>query len=459
VIKSNLGEIRMPIVSPIIPKVKNVIIPVEYKESDDDIKKKKEALLKQGWVIDVNSLKNIEVQRKTDASYIDVLKPKLIINFDNMVLPKVPKQKAVLNIEKNDVITQYMEYTDEDFILSFNDPLMEYKSRRHEYKNSFAWGQRKLGLVLIQFLTLYWDYARIKNPVVVYAGAAVGKNIHMSIDLFPEFEWHLYDPNFIDIRLDVIADRKVEKLSEPQKSIRKAEIIKDLSKKLNINTGDNGWFTNDTAKKFAGPEYKGRVFFLSDIRSVTHEISDEEFEKGVWRDMQMQSDWHKIINPVKSQLKFRLPYTTISEYDTKYIRYLKGTIYKQPYTKVSSTETRLVPDDQIGGIHPEIDYDFKLYESTMFYHNTIIRELHHFLNPLYTTPDAGIFTPVYPNELLNDYDSITETYIWVKYIKMRGQWKEMVQSNLEIIKKFVNIFTSYINVGNPHGKGLTLRRK
>lgn len=47
------------------------------------------------------------------------------------------------------------EFQHKDFFLSMNDPEIPYRRRKNEEKKSVAWGQRKLLLGEIQFLTLF----------------------------------------------------------------------------------------------------------------------------------------------------------------------------------------------------------------------------------------------------------------------------------------------------------------
>src|SRR5437868_821867 len=56
------------------------------------------------------------------------------------------------------------------------------------------WGQRKLLLSEIEFLTIYWNAQEIPDPIVVYVGAAHGNHIPLLSEMFPSFEFHLYDP-------------------------------------------------------------------------------------------------------------------------------------------------------------------------------------------------------------------------------------------------------------------------
>jgi len=74
------------------------------------------------------------------------------------------------------------------------DPKAEYRRRFTDGKSVIHWGQRKLLLSEIEFLTHYSDL----STLVVYAGAAPGSHITMLADMFPKHNFILYDPNDFD---------------------------------------------------------------------------------------------------------------------------------------------------------------------------------------------------------------------------------------------------------------------
>jgi ABC-type dipeptide/oligopeptide/nickel transport system ATPase component len=84
---------------------------------------------------------------------------------------------------------------------------------------------------------------------------------------------------------------------------------------------------------------------------------------------------------------------------------LDGKILKQPYVGPASSETRL-----IGTEIKYRDYDIVKYQDQMFYHNKNIR-LGCFSNPV-----SGE-KPLWPPELLNDYDSTFEIYVIIQLLK------------------------------------------
>jgi len=85
----------------------------------------------------------------------------------------------------------------------------------------------------------------------------------------------------------------------------------------------------------------------------------------------MQMNWHVLMEPAVSMLKFRLPYLAPGSIEKKLYSYLKGEVYIQPWAPHTSTETRLM----VFGTDKSavVDYDCKTHESQMFYHNMIVR--------------------------------------------------------------------------------------
>ena len=206
-------------------------------------------------------------------------------------------------------MTQPVLFCENDLLLNDTDPELPYRRRQDEEKKAIHMGQRKLCLTVLQFITIYWD--PITKPVVVYAGAAPGININIIADLYPNTEFHLYDP----------ADFKVKPRS-------------------NIHLYQQ-YFTDTEAREWAIKKIP--LLFISDIRTAdyTQAKNLDENEDQISGDMDAQMRWYNIIKPISAQLKFRLPYTGGSR--PLSVDYLDGIIYKQPWAPQTSTETRLVP--------------------------------------------------------------------------------------------------------------------
>uniref|UniRef100_A0A7S0IU63 Cap-specific mRNA (nucleoside-2'-O-)-methyltransferase n=1 Tax=Calcidiscus leptoporus TaxID=127549 RepID=A0A7S0IU63_9EUKA len=214
-----------------------------------------------------------------------------------------------------------------DRVLRADAPRAEYRRRKGETKTVIHWGQRKLLLTELEFLT---QHARLGHPVV-YAGAAPGTHVAFLADAFPQLDFVLVDPAPFHSYLH----------NNPRIMLRQE------------------LFTDEVAREFAG----SRPLFICDVRAADWELhSDEETERLVQQDMLAQQRWHLLMQPLKSLLKFRLPWFAGTT------RYLAGDVYVQPFGPITTTETRLVPRGE-----EATEWDNKTYEEQMFHFNTVTR--------------------------------------------------------------------------------------
>jgi cap2 methyltransferase len=224
----------------------------------------------------------------------------------------------------------YQSRTDIEFnrMLLPDAPRQQYRRRTDELKTVMHWGQRKLLLSEIEFLTKYG----VSGATVVYAGAAPGTHTGYLIELFPDLKFVLVDPAPFSARL----------MQAPRCLLR------------------HELFTDALARQYAA---RDDVLFLCDIRSCDYMIHDnQDHEKKVLQDMQAQQRWHDIMQPMKSLLKFRLPWTPGCT------PYLAGDVYLPAFGPITTTETRLVPHG-----HDRVLWDHKKYEEQLFYFNTVTR--------------------------------------------------------------------------------------
>ena len=203
---------------------------------------------------------------------------------------------------------------------------LPYNRSEHKQINSIHYGQAKLLFSEILFLTKYYD----ENALVLYVGAAGGKHIPYLSDLFPKLHFHLYDPSKFDIE--------------------ETDKIRIFNKK----------FTDEIATKYSNE----MVLFISDIRTYENlKTADrEEYNEIILRDMSWQMSWVNIIKPIAASLKFKLI--------TKAGRteYFDGTIYLQPYNRMSA-ETRLFVTD----FEKRKSYDNVEFDEKNVYFNWVIR--------------------------------------------------------------------------------------
>ncbi len=163
------------------------------------------------------------------------------------------------------------------------------------------WGQRKLLLAELDFLLDYGHLLDASEPAhIVYAGAAMGSHLGFLAGLLPGVTFHLFDMTPFDQRLLAFKNVRIH----------------------------HEYFTVETAREFARLK---NAFFISDIRRETDDAS-------VDADNRLQLECHRIMRPVQSLFKFRLPFGC-DQY-----RYVAGRIFLPVWGPRNTTETRLVPE-------------------------------------------------------------------------------------------------------------------
>jgi hypothetical protein len=161
------------------------------------------------------------------------------------------------------------------------------------------WGQRKLLLSEIELLT---NYGSAANPVV-YAGAASGTHLTKLATMFPNHEFHCYDPAPFNVK--------------PLPNLHTYQVL----------------FTDELALAMLGKD----VIFISDIRAMDplHGSASETTE-CIESDMNDQQRWVALMQPIVTLLKFSLPWKPGKT------SYLNGIIYLPIFTSSTSTESRLL---------------------------------------------------------------------------------------------------------------------
>jgi hypothetical protein len=272
----------------------------------------------------------------------------------------------------------------------------KYEERFGQYKNTLHWGQLKLMLSEIEFLTIaIQNYKSSKKIYFVYAGAAPGDHINTLQRMFPSIYFELYDPNKF--------------------------IVKDNAHlKTHVQ-----FFTNADAEYWRDAVTKNNLFliFCSDIRT------EPATNANVIRNMNMQLEWWKIMNPDLSMFKFRLPWEKGST------PYPDGDIYIQAFPGPTSTETRLIvkKDAKI------IEYNHTTYEQACFYHNTILRQQDYrkFMHDkVYDLQRDGID---------NCYDCATLCHILESYYSLTKQHVDILDA-IHKLEKTVAVIKSTIKL-------------
>lgn len=278
------------------------------------------------------------------------------------------------------------EMTDEDRRLDLKTcPRTPYRRRQGEAKTVDHWGQRKLLLSEMEFFTNYSDFAT--PSLCVYAGAAPGLHTNYLSDLFPHLKFVLVDP--------------APFAAKPAEG--RVEIVQS-------------YFTDETAKAYARDhlqQQQQRLLFVSDIRTLSESMmSDHWIEQQCAEEMAWQMQWHKIMRPHASMLKFRLPY------EPGQTTYLTGDLYLQVWSGRTSTETRLVvvgdDDDDISSATMS-SYDHEDYGNAMFHFQTVTRTSYFELAVDDTTTAEGID---------HCFDCASELHILRKYLRARDRHQD-----------------------------------
>jgi len=258
-------------------------------------------------------------------------------------IPKVPKAspssspKELSKLENRHCIyynNKNLNYSD---IVNLDTPNKTPYDPKFVSDTNVHMGQRKLLLSEIQLITEYYKNNSI-NPVVLYVGAAPGTHLITLSIMFPKVYFILYDGAKFD------------------------PVLRNYPNVYDIHEGKSGFVTTDTIKAIKTKLNPNNLLFISDIR-----LGDEDktkFENNIAKDMEMQEEWIDILKPKLSLLKFRMSYNM--KHGDK-LKYTKGDILYGVWPKGTSGETRLLVKQN--DIPRKINYDFKDYEETMFFHN------------------------------------------------------------------------------------------
>jgi hypothetical protein len=254
-----------------------------------------------------------------------------LINNDNY------EHNTKYNKNELDKFKKMNDFKKQDLIYKYDDIeyLLDYEKTKPKPTTVVHWGQIKMFLTTFLFLIKVVKESD-KIVHIVYPGSARGDNILILCDMFPNTRWYLVDPNKFHPKL----------YSHPQ-----------------IIECHNEFFTNELATYYHDKlhKLKEKVLLISDIRLNTDDAS-------IINDQNMNIEWHKIIQPDYSFLKFRCPYETPTKYD-----YYKGKIYLQPFAPTSSTETRILLTTEL----EKITYEIDTYHGKMLYFNRVLRPSHY----------------------------------------------------------------------------------
>ena len=197
-------------------------------------------------------------------------------------------------------------------ILSFSNTT--YKISNY---NNLIYGNDLLSNLLSQilFLTLYWDTTLLPNPILLYVGSANCIHLNILSELFPTFEYHLYDTEPFDTSLLT-------------------------NNKLKIY---NKEFNNDDYEQWSS--VNKRIFFISTALS-----------------MNSQKKIIDNLNPNISFIRFSIP-------NIKSYNYFNGLIMFKQFNDSRTLDSNLIVFNSLSSNN----WDYNAYYNQLTYHNFLIR--------------------------------------------------------------------------------------
>jgi len=286
---------------------------------------------------------------------------------------------------------------EDNMFLDINDKSMKY-IKNYKISNIIHWGQRKLLLTELVFLTQFYKLSKY----IVYAGAAPGTHIELLSLYFPDNIFILFDPRHIELNNKIC--HRITNFNNYSSD------ISNLGNKKIIIYEDT-YFNEEIASalKSLNP------LFICDIRTATTEDQKDIVlnEGKVLQDINNQFQWVKLMDPVKSIIKYRCLYNEkiINETYGNKTPIMGSLILKQPWAPIKSTETRIIIDKSENNIIKQ--YDNKLYEEQMFYHNV---NRNTFFN--------DNIIKICSNDIINNgFDANMEIYIYIDYLNKVRQYK------------------------------------
>lgn len=383
------------------------------------------------------------------------------------------------------VVTHYPSALPFPVFLDEEFPYEAYRSRNKDVKSAIHWGQRKLMISEIQFLSMYPERGRSYH--IVYVGSAPGTHIAVLDEMFEKrHTWELIDPGEFDLEAlshlpnftlrsefftnQVAYDLNVKRIAEccPALSTvyysltRTAGVAKELIEELQSNLGSSDVArSTESVPSMYEPEITlplglGLLFqvamdrskpllFISDIR--TGNLAMPNFEEHVSENMKAQECWTKILAADFSMLKFRLPYTKLfkkfggrDEVKSSLIQpdgtvpYLRGDMLLPVWTRPTSTEGRLVVRKGAS----TRQYNVERVEGQFFFFNCRLREQVHFNHFVQ-----------FDEDYTHHFDAAAELHCFSTYIRYINPAAESWPSEKlqEAVRREASRLTAFLGMG------------
>lgn len=200
------------------------------------------------------------------------------------------------------------------------------------------WKERKMLIGDIDFLS---RLSKNHFHIVVYAGSSSGKHIKILSDMFQNIEFHLYDTKEFSKNI----------IGQPRIKINPYYINNNIVE-------DRGNFTDKVAEYYNKLSSKAVIVFISRIKS---NLSTDELLKI---NQSQQENWIKIMKPVISMVRFKIPYEKNDVYP-----YLNGELRFNCWDMGNSDETRLI-------VIPPFSLKnrkYSTYRENMSWYNLVLR--------------------------------------------------------------------------------------
>jgi trans-aconitate methyltransferase len=268
-------------------------------------------------------LERLQIEQKVDLKVLHLSRTDQIIYNQNPHLREVFINNQQLQVNGG-------EFTSENrFITSSKNPLYKNKFDPEKWSTIEHWGQRKLLLTEIEFLT---KYAADSTSLIIYAGAAPGSHINCLSSLFPRL-------------LFVLIDSKDFSVTETDKVRVKREN-----------------FTSDLANYYSQSNHD--ILFICNVHTYN---TNDNMQYNVIDDMENQLRWHQLLKPRAALLNFRLPHTS------EKFRYFAGELLIEPWASKRATGCRLVVDKNA----KIVDYNNATFEEAMVYFQNVTRTMYY----------------------------------------------------------------------------------
>jgi hypothetical protein len=343
-------------------------------------------------------------------------------------------------------------------------PEREYVDLKCEESSVVHWGQMKLLLGEIEFLT---PYVHVPELTVVYVGSSPGHHLPALVNLMPStWKWELYDARPCEVyysdnqmllakvamqsRRGMLFGDEVKKECEAQAAemekiqakaqqlIERLQYMSDRPEIPKITMGHtaeqllklqntviiprtklsnvsvhNTNLEPDEARKLRSrrPQTHAdpQLLLISDLRTPMMRIT----EHTVHRDMMKQLDITRALQPYQASLKFKLPYST--EHFNPSCEYLPGEVRYQPLSPRISHETRLVTEPG-SDFKTMVPYSTDEYARRMFHYQTVLRTSIYNTDEEVADPDRHKY--LVGNNMATDhcYDCVAARHIARQYL-------------------------------------------